>query len=64
MTINPVSRFNFKNIKIPVHIVSTPSITLHRVGRDKLNFINFASFNIKDNDDVEYNESIEQQYLV
>ena len=47
--------FNFKNIKYNNVINhASPSITMHRVGRDKLEYINFKSYNINDNDLVIY----------
>lgn len=47
--------FNFKNIKYNNVINNaSPSITMHRVGRDKLNFINFRSHNISNNDIIIY----------
>ena len=46
---------NFYNIKYNnLFNHFTNSITLYRVGRDKLNFINFKNFNIKSNDIVIY----------
>ena len=47
--------FNFKNIKYNNVINhATPSITMHRIGRDKLEYINFKAQNINDNDIVIY----------
>ena len=46
--------FNFTNIKYDVKNNYQFSITMHRVGRDKLNFINFRSYGIKDNDIIIY----------
>ncbi len=46
---------NFKNLKynnVLNHYLN--SITMHRVGRDKLNFINFKSYGINDNDIIIY----------
>lgn len=49
------ANFNFRNIKYN-NVINhyQNSITLFRVGRDKLNFINFKYNNIRDNDIVIY----------
>ena len=47
--------FNFKNIKYDnIKNNYQNSITMYRVGRDKLNFINFRSYGINDNDIIIY----------
>ena len=45
---------NFKNLQIPNINGYTNSITMHRIGRDKLNCINFKNYNISQNDIVIY----------
>ena len=45
---------NFKNLDIENRNNSISAITLHRVGRDGLEFINFKNYNIQENDIVVY----------
>ena len=45
---------NFKNLPLPNMNLYRNSITMHRVGRDHLNFINWRMLNIADNDTVIY----------
>jgi hypothetical protein len=48
------ANFNFRNLKYTNCNKYENSITLHRIGRDKLNIIDFKTHNIKDNDVVVY----------
>lgn len=48
------ANYNFKNIQIPNINGYVNSITMHRIGRDQLNCINFKNSNISQNDIVIY----------
>lgn len=48
------ANFNFRNLKYTNYNYYANSTTLHRVGRDKLDLINFKNYNINNNDLVVY----------
>ena len=46
--------YNFKGLTVPHKNLYRNSITMHRVGRDHINFINWRMIGISDNDTVIY----------
>jgi hypothetical protein len=48
------ANFNFRNLKYMNYNYYANSTTLHRVGRDKLDLINFKNYNINNNDLIVY----------
>jgi hypothetical protein len=48
------ARFNFANLQNPNENYNMSSLTMHRIGRDRLGCINFKNFNVQNGDIIVY----------